>query len=99
MWSATTPRRTFLPQVWQTAITIIPGSMLNQLRLHHRHPPPLPQEIGFRNGMAVRIGFLSALIAFILFVLPLPFPRPQTTHIGPRRGLSGGLPVRPADRT
>jgi hypothetical protein len=42
-------------------------------------PPPPPQapEISFRNGTAVRIGFLAALIAFILFVIPLPFPFPR----------------------
>ena len=40
-------------------------------------PPPAPQEISFRNGTAVRIGFLAALLAFILFVLPLPFPFPR----------------------
>lgn len=44
-------------------------------------PPParplaLP-EISFHNGIAVRIGFLAALLAFILFILPLPFPFPR----------------------
>jgi hypothetical protein len=39
--------------------------------------PPQPPEISFRNGTAVRIGFLAALIAFILFVIPLPFPFPR----------------------
>lgn len=40
-------------------------------------PPSAPQEISFRNGTAVRIGFLAALIAFVLFVIPLPFPFPR----------------------
>src|SRR5205823_4682932 len=40
-------------------------------------PPPPPPEISFRNGTAVRIGFLAALIAFIIFVIPLPFPFPR----------------------
>jgi hypothetical protein len=39
--------------------------------------PPPPPEISFRNGTAVRIGFLAALIAFIMFVIPLPFPLPR----------------------
>lgn len=40
-------------------------------------PPAAPPEINFRNGTAVRIGFLAALIAFILFVIPLPFVFPR----------------------
>ena len=40
-------------------------------------PSPAPPEIGFHNKTAVRIGFLAALIAFILFILPLPFPVPR----------------------
>lgn len=44
-------------------------------------PPPVPVapvqtplEISFHNGIAVRIGFLAALIAVLLFMFPLPFP-------------------------
>ncbi len=37
-------------------------------------PPPAPPEIGFHNRMAVRIGFLAALSAVVLFLFPLPFP-------------------------
>lgn len=39
-------------------------------------PPslPLPAEIGFHNRLAVRIGFLAALCAVLLFLFPLPFP-------------------------
>ena len=40
-------------------------------------PPPQITEISFRNRTAVRVCFLAALIAFILFVLPLPFPLPR----------------------
>ncbi|MDQ2946322.1 MAG: zinc ribbon domain-containing protein [Acidobacteriota bacterium] len=40
-------------------------------------PPPPSTEISFRNRTAVRVGFLAALVAFILFVLPLPFPLPR----------------------
>lgn len=40
-------------------------------------PPPPPTEISFRNRTAVRVCFLAALVAFILFVLPLPFPLPR----------------------
>ena len=40
--------------------------------------PPLPvpaqTEIGFHNRLAVRIGFLAALCAVLLFLFPLPFP-------------------------
>ncbi len=36
--------------------------------------PPAPPEIGFHNRMAVRIGFLAALSAVVLFLFPLPFP-------------------------
>ena len=43
-------------------------------------PPPLPAaaiqppaEIGFHNRLAVRIGFLAALTAVLLFMFPLPF--------------------------
>jgi zinc ribbon protein len=44
-------------------------------------PPPLPAapvqtplEISFHNRLAVRIGFLAALTAVLLFMFPLPFP-------------------------
>jgi hypothetical protein len=44
-------------------------------------PPPLPVapiqtplEISFHNRLAVRIGFLAALTAVLLFMFPLPFP-------------------------
>lgn len=44
-------------------------------------PPPLPiapvqtpLEISFHNRIAVRIGFLAALTAVLLFMFPLPFP-------------------------
>ena len=37
-------------------------------------PPPLPLEINFHNGIAVRVGFLVALMAVLLVVFPLPFP-------------------------
>jgi hypothetical protein len=44
-------------------------------------PPPLPTpqvqtplEISFHNRLAVRIGFLAALTAVLLFLFPLPFP-------------------------
>lgn len=44
-------------------------------------PPPLPSvaiqapaEITFHNRLAVRIGFLAALTAVLLFLFPLPFP-------------------------
>ena len=31
-------------------------------------------EIGFHNRLAVRIGFITALSAVLLFLFPLPFP-------------------------
>ncbi len=44
-------------------------------------PAPLPSpqvqappEISFHNRLAVRIGFLAALTAVLLFMFPLPFP-------------------------
>ena len=43
-------------------------------------PPPLPAavqalpEIGFHNMLAVRIGFLAAVVAVLLFLFPVPFP-------------------------
>jgi hypothetical protein len=37
-------------------------------------PPAPPLEIGFHNRLAVRIGFLAALAAVLLFLFPLPFP-------------------------
>jgi hypothetical protein len=39
--------------------------------------PPLPQspaEISFHNRIAVRVGFLTAVAAVLMFMLPLPFP-------------------------
>jgi hypothetical protein len=39
--------------------------------------PPLPEqpaEISFHNRIAVRVGFLTALAAVLLFMAPLPFP-------------------------
>jgi hypothetical protein len=33
-----------------------------------------PQEISFHNRLAVRIGFLAALLAVMLFLFPLPMP-------------------------
>jgi hypothetical protein len=35
---------------------------------------PAAPEIGFQNRLAVRIGFLAALCAVLLFLFPLPFP-------------------------
>lgn len=35
---------------------------------------PTATEIGFHNRLAVRIGFLAALCAVLLFLFPLPFP-------------------------
>ncbi|HYK18985.1 MAG TPA: zinc ribbon domain-containing protein [Bryobacteraceae bacterium] len=35
---------------------------------------PSRAEIGFHNRVAVRIGFLTALCAVLLFLFPLPFP-------------------------
>ena len=40
-------------------------------------PPPTSNEISFSNRTAVRVGFVAALIAFLLFVIPLPFPLPR----------------------
>ena len=37
----------------------------------------LPLEISFHNRLAVRIGFLAALAAVLLFLFPLPFPLPR----------------------
>jgi hypothetical protein len=40
-------------------------------------PAPLIQlsaEIGFHNRLAVRVGFLAALSAVFIFLVPLPFP-------------------------
>ncbi len=37
-------------------------------------PPPLPLEISFHNGTAVRVGFMVALMAVLLAFFPLPFP-------------------------
>ena len=40
-------------------------------------PPPKVQvsgEIGFHNRLAVRIGFIAALSAVFVFLVPLPFP-------------------------
>ena len=39
-------------------------------------PPPaqLPAEISFHNRLAVRVGFLAALAAVFLFMVPVPFP-------------------------
>lgn len=37
-------------------------------------PAQLPAEIGFHNRLAVRVGFLAALIAVFLFMVPVPFP-------------------------
>ena len=37
-------------------------------------PAPVLTEISFHNRMAVRIGFLAALTAVLLFLFPLPFP-------------------------
>ena len=34
----------------------------------------LPVEIGFHNRLAVRVGFLAALAAVFLFMVPVPFP-------------------------
>jgi len=36
--------------------------------------PPPSAEISFHNRLAVRIGFLAALMAILLFLFPLPFP-------------------------
>jgi hypothetical protein len=35
--------------------------------------PAQPPEIGFGNGIAVRVGFLTALIAVLLVIIPMPF--------------------------
>ncbi|MBV9770400.1 MAG: zinc ribbon domain-containing protein, partial [Bryobacterales bacterium] len=39
-------------------------------------PPQLqlPAEIGFHNRLAVRIGFIAAVSAVFVFLVPLPFP-------------------------
>jgi hypothetical protein len=37
-------------------------------------PVQTPLEISFHNRIAVRIGFLAALTAVLLFMFPLPFP-------------------------
>ena len=34
----------------------------------------LPVEIGFHNRLAVRVGFIAALAAVFLFMVPVPFP-------------------------
>lgn len=34
----------------------------------------MPAEIGFHNGLAVRVGIIAALSAFVLFLVPLPNP-------------------------
>lgn len=34
----------------------------------------IPGEIGFHNRLAVRIGFIAALAAVFVFLIPLPFP-------------------------
>ncbi len=34
----------------------------------------LPAEIGFHNRLAVRVGFIAALAAVFLFMVPVPFP-------------------------
>ena len=39
-----------------------------------KSPVPVLAEIGFHNRVAVRIGFLAALCAVLLFLFPLPFP-------------------------
>ena len=36
--------------------------------------PPAPIEISFHNRLAVRIAFLAALAAVLLFLFPLPLP-------------------------
>ena len=35
---------------------------------------PMPGEISFHNRLAVRIGFIAALAAVFVFLVPLPFP-------------------------
>jgi len=35
---------------------------------------PVSLEIGFHNRLAVRIGFIAALTAVFVFLVPLPFP-------------------------
>jgi hypothetical protein len=35
---------------------------------------PISSEIGFHNRLAVRIGFIAALTAVFVFLVPLPFP-------------------------
>ena len=37
-------------------------------------PPKPPIEIGFHNGLAVRVGIIAALSAFVMFLVPLPSP-------------------------
>jgi hypothetical protein len=37
-------------------------------------PPELAPEISFHNRVAVRVGFLTAMAAVLLFMAPLPFP-------------------------
>jgi hypothetical protein len=36
--------------------------------------PSAPVEIGFHNGLAVRIGFIAASSAVVMFLFPLPNP-------------------------
>jgi len=37
----------------------------------------IPVDISFHNRLAVRIGFLAALVAVLLALFPLPFPVPR----------------------
>lgn len=37
-------------------------------------PARAPLEIGFHNGLAVRIGFIAASSAVVMFLVPLPSP-------------------------
>ena len=46
----------------------------SQHRRWRAPPVPAPLEIGFHNGLAVRIGFIAAFSAVVMFLFPLPNP-------------------------
>ncbi len=53
-----------------------PGIEVDPQPLVQPTPPaaPPPLDISFHNRLAVRIGFLTSLVAVLLFMFPLPFP-------------------------
>jgi hypothetical protein len=48
-------------------------------------PPPIP-DISFHNRIAVRIGFLTAVVAILLGLFPLPYPVPRLMASLPAAG-------------